>query len=131
MPSSGHVRYLAPAALVAAVLAVLITWAASTGGDAPPAQDAGQTATREAPARERGGGSEGERSDGGGGERPSGEQERAESQGEGEGGTYTVQVGDNIGTIAEKNDTTVAEILAVNPEADPQTLQVGDELQLP
>ncbi|HEV2753324.1 MAG TPA: LysM domain-containing protein, partial [Solirubrobacteraceae bacterium] len=106
-----------------------ITWAASTGGDAPAPQYAGQTATREAPARERGGGSEGERSGGGGGERPSGEQERAEAQGEGE--TYTVQAGDNIGTIAEKNDTTVEEILAVNPQADPQTLQVGDELKLP
>ena len=130
MPSSGHARYLAPAALVAAVLAILITWAVSTGGDAPPAPDAGQTATRGEPARERGGGSGGERSGGGGGERP-GEQERAEPQDEGEGETYTVQVGDNIGSIAEENETTVEEILEVNPEADPQTLQVGDELQLP
>jgi len=130
MPSSSSVRYLAPAALVAAALAVLITWAASTGSDAPPAQDAGQTATQEAPAPERGGGggdSEGGRSEGGGGEPPSGEQQPAG----GEEGTYTVQVGDNIGSIAEENDTTVEEILAVNPQADPQTLQVGDELELP
>jgi len=133
MPSPSPARYLAPAALVAAALAVLITWAASTGSDAPPARDAGQTNTQEEPAPQQGGGSQGDDSGeggsqgGGGSEEGGGEQQAAEGEGE----AYTVQPGDNIGSIAEENDTTVEEILSLNPQADPQTLQVGDELQLP
>ncbi|HEV2770238.1 MAG TPA: LysM peptidoglycan-binding domain-containing protein [Solirubrobacteraceae bacterium] len=130
MPSSSPARYLAPAALVAAALAVLITWAASTGSEAPPAQDAGQTAAQEAPARQ-GGGSERKDSERERGGQPSGERQPAGGGGPDENGVYTVQTGDNIGSIAEENDTTVEEILALNPRADPQTLQVGDRLLLP
>lgn len=131
MPSSSPARYLAPAALVAAALAVLITWAASTGSEAPPAQDAGQSASQEAPAREPRGGSKGEDSGREGGRQPSGEQQPADGGGPDENGVYTVQGGDNIGSIAEENDATVEEILSLNPKIDPQTLQVGDRLLLP
>ncbi|HYH53883.1 MAG TPA: LysM domain-containing protein [Solirubrobacterales bacterium] len=44
--------------------------------------------------------------------------------------TYTVQPGDTLTAIAHKTGVPVAEILALNPEADPQILIAGQTLKL-
>jgi len=44
--------------------------------------------------------------------------------------TYTVETGDTLTAIAHKTGVTVAEILALNPEVDPQILIAGQTLKL-
>ena len=99
-------RFLAPAALVAAAIALFSILA--SGGDedgektASPAPTA-TVATTPKPKKTA---------------RPSG-------------GTYTVKPGDTPSGIAEKEDVDVDELLEVNPDVDPDALTVGDKLELP
>lgn len=44
--------------------------------------------------------------------------------------TYTVQTGDTLTAIAHQTGVPVAEILALNPEVDPQILIAGETLKL-
>lgn len=44
--------------------------------------------------------------------------------------TYTVQSGDTLTAIAHKTGIPVAELLALNPEVDPQILIAGQTLKL-
>jgi LysM repeat protein len=44
--------------------------------------------------------------------------------------TYTVQTGDTLTAIAHRTGVPVAEILALNPEVDPQILIAGETLKL-
>jgi LysM repeat protein len=44
--------------------------------------------------------------------------------------TYTVQSGDTLTAIAHKTGVPVAEMLALNPEVDPQILIAGQVLKL-
>lgn len=44
--------------------------------------------------------------------------------------TYTVQTGDTLTSIAHETGVPVAEILALNPEVDPQILIAGQTLKL-
>jgi hypothetical protein len=44
--------------------------------------------------------------------------------------TYTVKSGDNLGTIARKNDTSIDRIQELNPQLDPQTLATGQRIKL-
>ena len=44
--------------------------------------------------------------------------------------TYTVQTGDTLTAIAHQTGVPVAEILALNPEVDPQILIAGQTLKL-
>jgi len=44
--------------------------------------------------------------------------------------TYTVESGDTLTAIAHKTGVPVPEILALNPEVDPQILIAGQTLQL-
>jgi LysM repeat protein len=44
--------------------------------------------------------------------------------------TYTVQTGDTLTAISHKTGVPVAEILALNPEVDPQILIAGETLKL-
>jgi LysM repeat protein len=44
--------------------------------------------------------------------------------------TYTVQTGDTLTAIAHETGVTVAELLALNPEVDPQILIAGQTLKL-
>ncbi len=44
--------------------------------------------------------------------------------------TYTVQTGDTLTAIAHKTGVPVAELLALNPEVDPQILIAGQTLKL-
>lgn len=44
--------------------------------------------------------------------------------------TYTVQTGDTLTAIAHKTGVPVSELLALNPEVDPQILLAGEVLKL-
>jgi LysM repeat protein len=44
--------------------------------------------------------------------------------------TYTVQTGDTLTAISHETGVPVAEILALNPEVDPQILIAGETLKL-
>jgi LysM repeat protein len=43
---------------------------------------------------------------------------------------YTVQKGDTYGSIAAKENTTVADLEALNPDVNPTTLQVGQRIRV-
>jgi hypothetical protein len=130
MPDGNLVRYLAPAALVVAALAILFTWQSSVSSDAPP-EPAGQDEAAEPTAQdeEEGGGDSGGEEGGGapeGGDEPQAGDEAAEGEGE----TYTVQAGDSLSTIAARTGVDVETLLELNPDAEPQQLQAGQELEL-
>jgi len=44
---------------------------------------------------------------------------------------HIVSSGDTLGGIAERYDTTVARLRALNPRVDPHALRVGKELRVP
>lgn len=44
--------------------------------------------------------------------------------------TYTVETGDTLTAIAHKTGVPIAELLALNPEVDPQILIAGQTLKL-
>jgi LysM repeat protein len=44
--------------------------------------------------------------------------------------TYTVQSGDTLGSIAQKNGTTVARLEQLNPGVNPTALQVGQKIRV-
>jgi LysM repeat protein len=44
---------------------------------------------------------------------------------------HIVSSGDTLGAIAERYETTVARLRALNPTADPRALRVGQELRVP
>jgi LysM repeat protein len=43
---------------------------------------------------------------------------------------YSVRSGDTLGAIADRLDTTVDELLALNPGIDPRALRVGETLRV-
>jgi pectate lyase len=100
-------RILAPAALVAAFLALVIVIAGSAGGDGAgkATQDsagsgkgrAAKTRTATGPRRRK---------------------------------TYVVKSGDNLSTIAETTGTPVERLTQLNPDADPQALISGQCIAL-
>jgi LysM repeat protein len=49
---------------------------------------------------------------------------------EAQGEYYTVQSGDTLGSIASKYDTTVEELVRLNPDVDPTALQVGQRIRV-
>jgi LysM repeat protein len=142
MPDGNLARYLAPAALVLAAVAILITWRSSVESDAPsePANQAQPAETAQ-----DGGGQDGGDSGGGqgGGDSEAGDDSQAADAAqagddpeagdevpEGEGKTYTVQTGDTLSTIAAQTGVDVQTLLELNEGVNPQQLQAGDELQL-
>jgi LysM repeat protein len=117
---------MAPAALLAAILAVALVVSGSTGGEtdsaSPPA--AGTTATGQTQT--------GARTET---QTPTGEAAPA-GTGTGTtpatgGETYTVEAGDSLASIAAASGTTVEELQELNPDVDPQSLRVGQTIQLP
>lgn len=135
MPDGNLVRYLAPAALVVAALAILFTWQSSVSSDAPP-EPAGQDESAEPTAQdeEEGGGDSGGEEGGApeAGDAPEGgdEPQAGDEAAEGEGETYTIQAGDSLSTIAARTGVDVETLLELNPDAEPQQLQAGEELEL-
>lgn len=47
-----------------------------------------------------------------------------------EGQYYVIQSGDTLGSIALKYDTTVEELVQLNPEVDPTALHVGQRIRV-
>jgi LysM repeat protein len=43
---------------------------------------------------------------------------------------YTIQSGDTLGSVAIKENTTVADLLRLNPGIDPQALHVGQRIRV-
>lgn len=44
---------------------------------------------------------------------------------------YVVEYGDTLGQIAEQYETTVERLRAINPDADPTALRVGQRIRVP
>jgi LysM repeat protein len=101
MSARSPFRWLAPAALVAAGVAVLLV--VSSGGS-EPASDSRATTTRTAPAKKNAA--------------------RKRQK------TYTVKSGDVLSVIAERYDTTVDALLRLNPDIDVGGLRPGQKLKL-
>ena len=131
MSDGNLVRYLAPAALVVAALAILITWQSSVESDAPsePANRAQPAETAEDDGGDDGGDSGG-MPDGGDGAQAGEDPQAGDEVSAGEGKTYTVQTGDSLSTIAAETGVDVQTLLELNEGVNPQQLQAGDELQL-
>lgn len=110
-------RWLAPLALLAAVLAVTFVYAGSTSDEG--GGDGGSTTTEEQ--REARGGETGT-----GGETDTGARTSTQRQKR----TYTVRPGDTLAVIAERTGLTVEELLELNPEIDPNSLTVGEKIKL-
>jgi LysM repeat protein len=99
--TSSPARILAVSALVVAVIVVVVVVASAVGdGSSGGHHHSGHHSHKEA-------------------KRP-----RTEAK------TYTVQTGDTLTAIAHKTGVPVAELLALNPEVDPQILIAGQTLKL-
>lgn len=98
--SSAATRLAAAFALIAAVLVVVVVVSAATSSD--PSEPAQRSESQ--PQQEK--------------------KQRTKAK------TYTVQSGDTLTAIAHRTGVPVAEILALNPEVDPQILIAGQTLKL-
>jgi LysM repeat protein len=104
-------RFLAPLALVAFALALLVVVNGSTNddGSTPAARDTSQPAQSTAtPGRDGEG--------------------RAKNRRVAR--TYTIKTGDTPSGIAERVGVPLEQILSLNPDLDPQTLTPGTEIKL-
>jgi LysM repeat protein len=104
-------RFAAPAAfLAAATVAILLVRSGLENGDAttPPAT----TAVTTAPATTRPGTTGGTTTNSAGAQ------------------FYVIQAGDTLAVIADEHDTTVEQLLVLNPEVDPVALTVGQRIRV-
>jgi LysM repeat protein len=114
-------RYGAPAAfLVAVTIAVLLVKAGLSGGDGSTTTVAASATTRPTTTARTT-------------TRlvltsPTGTTTIATTAQEGE--YYVIETGDTLGSIAEKYDTTVEELVRLNPGVDPTALRVGDRIRV-
>ena len=98
--SSAATRIAAALALIVAVVVVVAVLTAATGDDSSSPKQQGKSQ----PQKEK--------------------KHRTKAK------TYTVESGDTLTAIAHKTGVPVAEILALNPEVDPQILIAGQTLKL-
>jgi LysM repeat protein len=98
--SSAATRIAAALALIVAVVAVIAVLSATTSDDSSSPQKQGKNQ----PQKEK--------------------KQRTKAK------AYTVESGDTLTAIAHKTGVPVAEILALNPEVDPQILIAGQTLKL-
>ena len=99
--TSAATRLVAAIAILAAVLVVIVVVSGATSGD-----DSSSSQSNGKPHSQKQ------------------KKERTKAK------TYTVESGDTLTAIAHKTGVPVAEILALNPEVDPQILIAGQTLQL-
>jgi LysM repeat protein len=105
-------RFAAPAAfLLAATIAILLVRSGLENGEGTAAPTA--TATTAAP------GTSGPGTTGSNTTAPAGEQQ-----------FYVIRAGDTLAVIAEEHDTTVEQLLVLNPELDPVALTVGQRIRV-
>ena len=111
-------RVLAPLALVAFGIAVLIIFASSGGNDEESSNSsASQQEQRDLElARDK--------------KRRERSAERREGQGKLPQDVYVVKTGDTLGSIAEKTGIPVEKLQELNPELDPQALVSGQKIKL-
>jgi LysM repeat protein len=106
-------RYAAPVAfLLAATIAVLIVRAALTNGDAattPPAATTTAPTTTANPSNTGAGNTT---------------TAPADAQ------FYEIQAGDTLAVVAEQYDTTVEQLLVLNPDVDPVALTIGQRIRV-
>jgi LysM repeat protein len=96
-------RILAPLALIAVLVAIVVIVSANTGDDSKVESDTKAQIKAE------------QKKDGEGAENPR---------------TYTVEEGDTLGGIAEKFGVSTKRLERLNPDVDPQTLNAGQEIQI-
>ena len=110
---------MAPLALLAAFVAVGVIVSSTTGGGEEAST--GGAATSTSTQRE-----------GSSGSSDQGERTQSQTTRTGESGprTYTVESGDTFGSIAESTGLSVEELQELNPDLDPQSLNVGDRVRL-
>lgn len=110
MPRRSPARYLAPLAVVAFLLALMMVLSSSGdgGGEASPAASATAepTATPDSSSE------------------PSDNRRRSTRR------TYTVRPGDTPSAIAERTGVPLEQLEALNPDIDPQQLSPGQRLRL-
>lgn len=99
--TSAAARMFAAIALVGAALVMAVVVAAALDGESSPRHERREHQAREEESRQR---------------------TKAKA--------YTVQTGDTLTAIAHKTGVPIAEILALNPEVDPQILIAGQTLKL-
>jgi LysM repeat protein len=104
-------RFAAPAAfLLAATVAILLVRSGLENGDTGPAA---ATTTATAPATTE-----------------PGTTTAATTTAAGAGEFYVIEAGDTLAVIAEEHDTTVEQLLVLNPELDPVALTVGQRIRV-
>lgn len=111
MPYRSPARFLAPAALLAAVLTVFLVARPELGGSSSSATTS--TASKAAPKPKA---------------KPAAD-EKARSKPKAPAKTYTVKAGDNPGSISEATGVPVVDLLDFN-DIDAQSLSVGQKLKL-
>lgn len=113
-------RFLAPLALLAAVMAVALVVSSATGGedDGDSGRPASSSSTSERGSSSTGKAATGETATG------------ATTGGGSSRKTYRVKPGDTLGSIAEANGLSIEELQELNPDVDPQSLTVGQRLRL-
>lgn len=112
MPRRSPARYLAPLAIVAFLVALVVV--VSPSGDSAPTEPDSVPAA--ATPERRSGEEQAERS----------EEDRPRTGPR----TYRVRPGDTPSTIAEKTGVPLEELEALNPDIDPQALAPGQRLRL-
>jgi len=109
MGSATPARILAPISLVAAVVAVVIVVQSSTSSNGDDVAKTSSSRTTTASTRTATTGTTA---------RPAAPK------------TYTVKAGDGLSTVSEKTGVSVERLLELNPELDPNALQVGQKIKL-
>ena len=124
MRSPSPARWIAPAALAAALLTVFLIIAGSTGDDGSDSASQSGTTTerREAPPRRRRTGTTSERTS-----TTTGTTSTLPTSGA---KAYTVRPGDTMQIISQRTGVPVDRLLELNPDADPQSLTVGQRIKL-
>lgn len=108
-------RFLAPLALIAVVVALLAIISGSGGGggtstsESTTTTSSAQTSTSTTTSKQA-------------------KKKPAKSTDTGK--TYTVQVGDTLGGIANKTGVPLQQIEALNPDVDPHAMTTGQEIRL-
>jgi len=110
-------RFLAPLALIVVLVAFLsiVTSPGSNGGGSPVTDTASQTSTHAATTTGTASKTTAKKSP------------QAETVGP---RTYTVQVGDTLGSIADKTGIPLERIQTLNPDVDPHAMVAGQQIKL-
>jgi LysM repeat protein len=109
-------RILAPLALVGAVVATIVVIQASTGGSGDSSGGSTSTATATRTGDRRGAETDARTT--------TTEEPRRQRR------MYTVKPGDILSTVSEETGVSVDRLQELNPDLDPQALQVGQKIKL-